>query len=107
MILILDNQITQSQKDKIKSMLSDDGCITREITDAGRNVIGIIGKTSRSADEYKQLDGVKDAVPITTSHKLVSREFKSEDTHVKIGNVFVGSDRIAVVAGPCAVESRE
>ncbi len=42
---------------------------------------------------------------ISTSHKLVSRDFKSEDTQVKIGNVVVGGDRIVVVAGPCAVES--
>jgi len=44
MILVLESKITQNQKDKIRNMLSDEGCITREITDAGRNVIGIIGQ---------------------------------------------------------------
>jgi 3-deoxy-7-phosphoheptulonate synthase len=107
MILVLKSEINQSQKDKIKNMLSDEGCITREITDAGKNVMGVIGKTKISHDEFRQMDGVADVVPITTSYKLVSREFKSEDTKVKVGNVVVGGDRIVIVAGPCAVESHE
>ncbi len=107
MILILESNITQNQKGKIKNMLSDEGCITHEITDAGRDIIGVIGKTRMGIDEFKQMDGVADAVPIKTSYKLVSREFKSEDTKVKIGDVVVGADRIVIVAGPCAVESYE
>ncbi|MCK5348551.1 MAG: 3-deoxy-7-phosphoheptulonate synthase, partial [Desulfobacula sp.] len=107
MILVLESKVTQNQKDNIKNMLSDEGCIIREITDAGRNIIGIIGKTKTSLDDFKQMDGVADAVPVKTSYKLVSREFKSEDTKVKIGNVVVGADRIVIVAGPCAVESHD
>jgi len=106
MILVLESKSTQNQKDKILNMLSDEGCITREIMDAGRNIIGIIGKTKNSPDDFKQMDGVVDAIPVKTSYKLVSREFKSENTKVKIGNVVVGEDRIVIVAGPCAVESQ-
>ncbi|MBU1341822.1 MAG: 3-deoxy-7-phosphoheptulonate synthase [Proteobacteria bacterium] len=105
MILVLENKIAQNQKDKILNYLSDQGCITREIMDAGRNVIGVIGKSNISLEEFKQMDGVADALPIKTSYKLVSRDFKSEDTKVKIGNVVVGADRIVIIAGPCAVES--
>jgi len=107
MILVLESEITQPQKDKIKNVLANEECITREITDAGRNIIGIIGKTKKGPDEFKRMDGILDAVPIKTSYKLVSRDFKSEDTKVKIGNVVVGADRIVIVAGPCAVESHE
>jgi 3-deoxy-7-phosphoheptulonate synthase len=107
MILVLESNISQNQRNKIKNMLSIEGCITREIIDAGRNVIGIIGKIKITPDEFKQMDGVADALPIKTSHKLASREFKSEDTRVKIGNVVVGADRIVIVAGPCAVESHD
>ncbi|WP_457551478.1 3-deoxy-7-phosphoheptulonate synthase [Desulfobacula sp.] len=107
MILVLENKITQNQKDQIKNKLSDEGCMTREIMDAGRNLIGIIGKTRTSQDEFKQMDGVADALPIKSSYKLVSREFKSEDTMVKIGNIVVGGDRIVIVAGPCAVEGHD
>ncbi|MCP3873831.1 MAG: 3-deoxy-7-phosphoheptulonate synthase [Desulfobacteraceae bacterium] len=107
MILVLESKITQHQKDKIKNMLSGEGCITREIMDAGRNLVGIIGKTKTSLEEFSQMEGVAEAVPIKSSYKLASREFKSEDTKVNIGNVVVGADRIVIVAGPCAVESHE
>jgi len=107
MILVLDNEITPTQKEKIIATLSDDGCITQEIDDAGRNLIGIIANSKRSLGDYKKMEGVKDVLTIKTSYKLVSREFKSEDSLVRIGNVVVGGDRIAVIAGPCAVESLE
>lgn len=107
MILVLDSGITPPQKDKIKLRLSDEGCITREIVDAGRDIIGVIGKPKTSLSDFKGMKGVADAIAIKSSYKLVSREFKSEDTVVKIGNVAVGADRIVIVAGPCAVESHE
>ncbi|MBU0971164.1 MAG: 3-deoxy-7-phosphoheptulonate synthase, partial [Proteobacteria bacterium] len=105
MILVLDDKITKNQKEKLTAVLSGDGCITREITDAGRTLIGIIAKNKKTAEDYKYMEGVADVRSIKTSHKLVSREFKSEDTLVKIGSVVIGGDRIVVIAGPCAVES--
>jgi len=107
MILKLEKKITQNRKDEIKDMLSREGCIIREILDKGRNIIGIIGNCKKSVEELRQLKGVADVMPIKTSYKLVSREFKSEDTKVKIGNVVVGGDRIVIIAGPCAVESHD
>ncbi|MCP4672531.1 MAG: 3-deoxy-7-phosphoheptulonate synthase [Desulfobacula sp.] len=107
MILKLENKITQKRKDKIKNMLSREGCIIREVLDAGRNIIGIIGDCKMSVDELRQLKGVADVMPIKTSYKLVSRAFKSENSKVKIGNVVVGGDRIVMIAGPCAIESHD
>lgn len=107
MILVLEDKITQNQKDRIKNLLADEECITREITDAGKNIIGVIGKIKTGIDELKAMDGVADVLIISTAHKLASREFQSEDTKVKIGNVVVGGDRIVIIAGPCAVESHE
>ncbi|THB78020.1 MAG: 3-deoxy-7-phosphoheptulonate synthase [Desulfobacteraceae bacterium] len=107
MILVLKKEITPNQKNVIKNMLSDHGCITREITDAGKNVIGVIGKCGLDMEDCRQLEGVEKVLPISTAHKLVSRELKSEDTIVRVGNVSIGGDKIAVIAGPCAIESRE
>lgn len=107
MILVLENGIKKGQKDKINHILSSEGCMSREIMDAGRNIIGVIGKTRMRLEEFKQMEGVADAVPIKTSHKLVSREFKSENTQVRVNQVVIGSDRIVLIAGPCAVESHD
>ncbi len=105
MILVLEDKITKDQKGAITSLLLDDGCVTREIIDAGKTLVGIIAKNKRTADQYQQMAGVAQVRTIKTSHKLVSRDFKSEDSMVKIGNVVVGGDRIVIIAGPCAVES--
>ncbi len=51
------------------------------------------------------LPGVKDAIHVTRPYKLVSREFKHEDTVIKVGDVTVGNGNLVIIAGPCAVES--
>lgn len=53
------------------------------------------------------LEGVASVVPISKPYKLASRELKKEDTIVSVGKVKIGGNRIAIFAGPCAVESRE
>ncbi|MCG8615286.1 MAG: 3-deoxy-7-phosphoheptulonate synthase [Desulfobacterales bacterium] len=108
MKLVLSKDITPDQRGALTTVMDADGCITREITDAGRQVICITGsRVKKQPEDYLGLDGVEEAGPISTAHKLVSREFKTEDTRIKIGNVVVGGDRIVVVAGPCAVEGRD
>jgi len=107
MILVLEQRITPDQKSKIRSVLFSEGCIVREMSDAGQNIIGAIGKAGRDVDFFQKLPGVAKVIPISTAFKLVSRQMHSEDTRVQIGDVEVGGERIAIIAGPCAVESRE
>lgn len=105
MKLVLTPQIPPDQEAGIHTMLTRDGCITRTITDNGSRVIGIIKKGTKNPDEYQGMPGIDRVLPVSTAHKLVSREFQSEDSRVAINNVVVGGDRIVVIAGPCAVES--
>ncbi len=106
MKLILEPAITDARQSALKASLAADGCTINRITDAGRQVIGITAaRIKRAAEDYAALDGVETAVPIVTAHKLVSREFKTQDTLVKAREVTVGGGRIAIIAGPCAVES--
>jgi 3-deoxy-7-phosphoheptulonate synthase len=105
MKLVLDKQITPDQVAGIQSLLATDGCVCCRITDGGQSVIGIVKKGTRNPEDYLNIPGIAEVLPVATAHKLVSREFKSEDTRVAIHNVVVGGDRIVVIAGPCAVES--
>jgi len=78
------------------------------IPGAQRTAIGITGnKGAMDAPAFESLPGVLEVIPVTHAYKLVSREVKAEDTVVSIGGVPVGGTALAVVAGPCAVESRE
>jgi len=107
MILVLKKDITEEQKGRIRSVLFEQGCIVREISDAGQNVIGAVGRGSKEVDIFEKLPGVEKVIPISTSFKLVSRQMHPEDTQVQVGDVSIGGKRITVVAGPCAIESRE
>jgi 3-deoxy-7-phosphoheptulonate synthase len=107
MILVLEKGITQDEKNKIRSILFKEGCIVREMSEAGQNIIGAVGKGSRDIDFFEQLPGVAKVISISTSFKLVSRQLHPEDTLVQVGDVAVGGERITIIAGPCAVESRD
>lgn len=107
MILVLEKEITQDQKNNIRSILFREGCIVREMSEAGQNIIGAIGKGKQKPEFFEQIPGVAKAIPISTSFKLVSRQIHPEDTRVQIGDVVIGGERIAIIAGPCAIESRD
>jgi 3-deoxy-7-phosphoheptulonate synthase len=71
-------------------------------------VIGIVGKTyPELKDMVETWPLVDEVVPISRPYKLASREFKPVDTTVKIKNAVVGGKTLAIIAGPCAVESEE
>ncbi len=57
--------------------------------------------------EIKALPKVKNLLPFSKPYRLVSREFRQSDTVVDVGGVPVGGEEIILMAGPCAVESRE
>jgi len=74
-----------------------------------RTIIGAIGDERQVNLEEKigVLPFVEKVIPILAPYKLTSREFKSDDTVVKIGEVTVGPGKFVVMAGPCAVESEK
>jgi 3-deoxy-7-phosphoheptulonate synthase len=73
-----------------------------------RTVIGAIGdKSALTAASLEAMPGVERLVPIRQPFKLASREFHPEPTVVHVGGVPVGGDEVVVIAGPCAVESRQ
>jgi 3-deoxy-7-phosphoheptulonate synthase len=82
----------------------------REHLSAGeeRTIIGVIGD-ERALNEgtFRTMDGVEKVVRILTPYKLASRDFHPRDTVVPINGTSVGDRQVAIMAGPCAVESRE
>ena len=72
-----------------------------------RTIIGVIGENPiRTRHLFEAMFIVESITPISKPYKLVSREFKKEDTCVKIGDVEVGGGKVVIMAGPCAVESK-
>lgn len=74
-----------------------------------KTVVAILGSTTGQlpADTFAVLPGVESVVRIMKPYKLASRDFKQEDSVITAGGVQIGGRRFVVMAGPCAVESRE
>jgi 3-deoxy-7-phosphoheptulonate synthase len=78
-----------------------------------KTIIGLIGDERKAPfDYFASLPGVKEAIPVETPYKLISREYTkffkdlSEDLPVKVGDITIGNGKPVYIAGPCAVESR-
>ncbi len=74
-----------------------------------RTIIGIIGEEDTlRIQPFEVFPGVEKVIPILTPYKLVSRDFKKEDSCIKLGkDVTAGGKKIVVMAGPCSVESEK
>lgn len=73
-----------------------------------RSIIGAIGgKSPEARQQLEQLPGVDEVMAITQPYKLASREFHEADTILDIKGVRVGGPHVNIIAGPCAIESRD
>ena len=74
-----------------------------------RTAIGVMGNLGYvDADQVLLMPGVKEIIHVSKPYKLVSRQFKSENTLIRVGeDVVIGGEEIVVMAGPCAVETEE
>jgi len=108
MIIVMNPEATKQEIDKVTAKLVSVGLDFHLSQGQSRTIIGVIGDKKTIAQlQMDVFDGVEKSVPITESYKLVSRGFKREDTIVNVGGVLVGGGNIGVMAGPCAVESRD
>jgi 3-deoxy-7-phosphoheptulonate synthase len=107
MIIVLERSIREQDKQRVKDLLSAKGFTIREIAGEEETILGAVGIVGMDVREVELLPGVARVIPISSPYKLASREFRKEDTVIPVGPARIGGLRIVVIAGPCAVESRE
>ena len=108
MLVVMRQGATAEQIRGVVEAVEARGFKAHAIPGAQRTAIGITGnKGALDAPVFESLPGVLEVIPVSHAYKLVSREVKREDTVVRVGGVAVGGGLLVVVAGPCAVESRE
>jgi 3-deoxy-7-phosphoheptulonate synthase len=73
-----------------------------------RTIIGVIGADEHMVSEanFEVMDGVEKTMRVMQPYKLASRDFSHENTVIQANGVAIGGKKIAVMAGPCSVESR-
>ncbi len=108
MLLVMKKNATEEEIQNVINTINDQGYTPRPIPGGERVSIGILyNKGPVDGALFLAMPGVQDAIPVTKPYKLVSREFKPEGTIVDVSGVKVGNGNIAMIAGPCAVESEE
>ncbi|MDR1838619.1 MAG: 3-deoxy-7-phosphoheptulonate synthase [Treponema sp.] len=107
MIVILSRNISSHDKEIVRIYLKDRGFSVREQNFGDEEIFGASGKGVVDIKELTLLPGVERVAATSKPYELASRETKAEDTIVSVGNVKIGGSRITVIAGPCAVESKE
>lgn len=108
MIIVMKPGATEKQIKHVCDKIAKMGLTAHVSKGTERTIIGAIGdERLLQQDQLKAIENVEKVMPILTPYKLVSREFKKEDTIIKVGNVSIGGKKLAIMAGPCAVESEE
>lgn len=108
MIIVLKSDATQKQIDHIVEKVKALGLKPQVSKGVERTIIGVIGPEDKlSVQPLEVFPGVEKVMPILKPFKLVSREFKNEDTVISFSNgVKIGGKKLVVMAGPCSVENK-
>src|SRR5271156_606412 len=110
MLVVMGAAATEAQVRDVCERIESLGLKEHPIPGAARTAIGITGnKGALDLGVLEAMPGVIECIPVSKPYKLVSRDAKQEDTILRIptprGEVLVGGPNIALVAGPCAVET--
>jgi 3-deoxy-7-phosphoheptulonate synthase len=106
MIIVIRPGSTDAQIDHVLERIQELGFKPHISRGQHRTIIGVIGDENKlQAEPLQAIPGVEQVLPILKPFKLASREFHKADSVVMVGTVRVGGGGMAMIAGPCAVES--
>jgi 3-deoxy-7-phosphoheptulonate synthase len=109
-IIVLKTGATDDDIRHVIKKLEGRGLKAHVSTGTERTIIGVIGDTSKVTEEeedsIRAASGVEDVVRILKPYKLASRDFRKENTEIRVRGTLIGGTRIPIMAGPCAVENK-
>src|SRR5690348_2199345 len=105
----MNTQASKQEVDAVLDRMASEGLKAHISEGEERMVIGVVGHTHPELiDVFSAYTGVENVIPISKPFKQASREFKPLDTVVDVGGVRIGpNEDLAIMAGPCAVESED
>ncbi len=108
MIIVMKQSASVAEISGVIRAIETAGLKARPSHGARETIIGVIGAARSAAiEQIGTMPGVAQMTPVSKSFKLVNREFKPENTVIKVNGVSIGGDEFVVMAGPCSVESSE
>ncbi|MGA2434429.1 MAG: 3-deoxy-7-phosphoheptulonate synthase [Bryobacteraceae bacterium] len=108
MLVVMQEGATEPQIEAVIDRMVSLGFSVHRSTGVLHTVLGGVGPAERvDPVVFDVMDGVKEARRIASPFKLASRSFRPGGTIVRVGGVEIGGNQVAVMAGPCSIESRE
>src|ERR671932_683109 len=109
MLIVMKADATEREIAEVERVITELGYRPHTMPGASRTAIGITGNQGPvDITPFETLPGVAEAIRVTKPYKLVTLDLRPEKTVINVGgDATVGGDELAIIAGPCAVESRE
>ena len=107
MLIVMKADATEREIADVLSIIKELGLRGHPLPGASRTAIGITGNQGAvDPSRFEILPGVAEAIRVTKPYKLITLDLRPEKTVVRVGDAAIGGDELAIIAGPCAVESR-
>lgn len=109
MLIVMNKSATGKEIEDVAGLIRSMGFRAQVLPGSTRTAIGVMGNAGYvDADRVMLMPGVKEIIHVSKPYKLVSREWRSQDTAVEVAGVSIGANHaFVVVAGPCSIESPE
>ncbi len=107
-LIVMSQDATPADLEAVMERLASIGCESHVSEGQERTVVGALGDRAEIQQlPWEAMTGVERAVPVRKPFMFVSRDFQSWDSVVRVRNTHIGGGTFSVIAGPCAVESRD
>ena len=99
---------TAQETDAVVNVIQKIGLRPHPMPGATRTAIGITSNQgSIDGRRFENLPGVAEVIRVTKPYKLITLDLRPEKTVVRVGNATIGGNELAIIAGPCAIESHD
>ncbi len=108
MIIVMKPHATKKQIDHVSDKIKEFKLAPHISKGKETTIIGVIGdERVLQGVPFEGFDGVDKVMQILKPYKLASRDFKKENSIIRVGGVEIGGKTVILIAGPCSVESRK
>jgi 3-deoxy-7-phosphoheptulonate synthase len=108
MLIVMKPSASAEDVHAVVNLIQQIGLRPHPMPGATRTAIGITGNQGAiDGRRFENLPGVADVIRVTKPYKLITLDLRPEKTVVRIGDATIGGNELAIIAGPCAIESRD
>ncbi|HEX8076216.1 MAG TPA: 3-deoxy-7-phosphoheptulonate synthase [Chthoniobacterales bacterium] len=108
MLIVMKSGAEEEQISAVVKLIEDLGYRSHVMPGATRTAIGITGNQGAvDPARFENMAGVAEAIRVSKPYKLITLDLRPDKTIVKVGDATIGGDELAVIAGPCAIETRD